>query len=334
MIDGGALTVTLSRADGAISARIDAPPMLSLSRMLAGRPSDEAARLAALVFPADPAAEEGAARAAFGLPPLEGAARRLALDSLRDHAVKLCVAWPRALGSAHDPGVLAAAALLARDGGAALSAALFGPEGPPEHLVDLEDWMRRGETAPARALGHVWRRWDSRWGRAELPLWGPSDRLGAVDWSAAEIDGCPVETGLAACVADAHLMREVEARRGRGIAWRLTARIVHAGRLLEALRRMDEDEPVPAALAPGLGVCAAAHGAVLVHGEAEGDRVRRFERLSPTDCALHADGLLRRVIASLPAGPAAPFAAVAAMALETVDPALPTRLVLSEAALA
>jgi hypothetical protein len=333
MIDGGALTVTLSRSDGAIAATIDAPPMLSLTRMMAGRPAAEAARMAALVFPSDPEAEEAAARAALGLPPADGAARRLTAEALRDHALKLCVAWPRAVGFPHDPGALTAAGALTRDGGAALSAALFGRCGPPERLADLEDWMRRGETAPARVLRHVWRRWDSRWGRAELPLWSPGERLGAVDWAAAEIDGRPVETGLAACVAEAGLMREIEARRGRGIAWRLAARLVHAARLLEALAEGDPG-PAPASPAPGLGVCAAAHGAVLLHVEAEGDRVRRFDRLSPTDCALHADGLLRRVIATLPASPAAPLAAVAALALETVDAALPTRLVLAEPATA
>jgi len=334
MIDGGALTVTLSRADGAISARIDAPPILSLSRMLVGRPAGEAARLAALLFPSDPAAEEGAARAAFGLPRAEGATRRLAMDALREHAVKLCVAWPRALGSAHDPAALAAASAIARDGGAALSAALFGRDGPPDRLADLETWMARGETAPARVLNHVWRRWDSRWGRAELRLWGPGEPLGRVDWAATEIDGMPVETGLAACVARTDLLREIESRRGRGIAWRLAARIAHAARLLDLLRRDAEDTPDCVALAPGLGVCAAAHGAVLVQVEAEGDRVRSFERLSPTDCALHEHGLLRRVLDSLPVTPKAPLAAVAALALETVDPALPTRLVMAEAALA
>jgi hypothetical protein len=329
MIDGGALTVSLARAGGGLRIAVDAPPPVSLSRLLAGKPAEEAVQLVSLVFNTCAAAQEGAARAAFGLNQAPDVGRRIALETLRDHALKLCVAWPLALDQAPDHSALAALGAAARDRGAALAQALFGREGPPRHVGAFERWIAVAETAPARALAHVWRRWDSRWGRAALPLWRPGDGWSEIDWDHAEIDGGPVETGVAARTRDSDLMREIEARRGRGVVWRLAARLADCDRILAELACDEFEEP--RRLAPGVGAAEAARGALLVRAVERDGCVESFERLSPTDCALHHEGVLTRVLDTLPRRADAPLKQVAALALESVDPCVPCRLDMREA---
>jgi hypothetical protein len=324
MIDGGALTVSLARSGGGLRIAVDAPPPVSLGRMMEGKTAEEAVRLVSLVFNTCAAAQEGAARAAFGLAQEPDVGQRIAYETLRDHALKLCVAWPLALDQRPDHAALAAVASLRADDGAALGRALFGPSGAPRHIDAFERWIADGETAPARALAHVWRRFDSRWGRASLPLWRPGDGWSEIDWEHAEIDGGPVETGVAARVRDAHLMREIEARRGRGVIWRLAARLADADRILAALAR--GETAAPRRLAPGVGVAEAARGTLLIRASAHDGCVDSFDRLSPTDCALHHDGVLTQVLDSLPRRPGAPLRQVAALAMESVDPCVPCRL--------
>ena len=328
MIDGGVLTVTLSWRDGRRRTNIDAPPRVSLARLLAGKPAAEAARLAGLVAESCATAHEAAARAAFGLAPRPADGRRMAAEALREHAARCLVGWPVALGMprATPPEDCAETCR----GAAALEAALFGDGGLPDRIDALDAWMRRGETTPARVLDHVWRRWDGRWGRADLPLWRPGETAAAIDFDEAELDGAPFDISVAARVADCRLMREVEARRGRGLAWRLLARLVDADRLLRGLR---DEGPLCGSqpLGSGLGAAEAAGGAVLACASLRDGRVTGFAQLTPTDCALHPEGLLRRMLDSLPQKRAAPAAALPAMVLEAVDVRAPTRLVVDAA---
>jgi hypothetical protein len=323
------LIVRVGRSGGQPSVRIDAPRPPSFARLVVGKPVEEAARLAGMIFNTCAAAQEGAARAAFGLPPAPGAGARIARESLREHALKLSVAWPRALGLAPDRAALGAVAKLGADHGAALCAALFGPLGPPRRIEQFEEWMAAGDTPAAQVLHHVWTRWDARWARADLPLWRPGAPLFGVDWHAAEIGGGPADVSVAARVADHDLMREVAARRGRGLAWRLVARLVDAQRLIEGLPGGSRDE-VPQALDLGIGVAQAARGAMLVQAAVQDGRVVALARLSPTDFALHPHGVLAASLDGLPRGRRAPLQRIAALAIEAVDPCIRHRLVLEE----
>lgn len=328
-----ALTVSIGRDGGMPRAWIARTPGPSLETLCAGRSAEEATRVAALAHSACAAAQEGAMRAALGLPAAPDAAPRIALEILRHHALKLSVAWPQALGAAPDPAAMAAAALAPRDGGRALSAALFGRSGPPRRLSAFEAWLAAGETPSARMLDHVWRRWDSRWGRCTPMLWRPGDPFLEIDWGAAEIDGRPVETSVAARVAESDLLREIEARRGRGLVWRLAARIEDSARLIEGL---PEGSPAcaPTTLAPGIGAAPAPRGALLVRAVDLGGRATGLARLSATDCALHPHGLMAGVLSALPRRRRAPLARVAALAIEAVDPGPAVRLRFEETALA
>jgi hypothetical protein len=316
-----ALAITLTRDGGAVRAAVDRPPGTDAARLLLGRPVGEAARMAGMAFNLCAAAQEGAARAALGLASAPGVVAAMARETARDHALKLLVQWPVALGLAPDRAGLAAAAA----GGPALAAALFGTQAAPRDLAGLRRWAAADETPAARVFG-VALGWDADWGRAATALWAPGDTVPPVDFARTEIGGRPVETGLAARRAAEPLLRDIEAAQGRGILWRLAARLADAALLAEA------PPPEPAALAPGLGWAAAARGSLLVRAEVAGGRVAAFARLTPTDAALHQEGALARVLAALPADPAAPLHAVASMAVEGVDPCMPWRLTIREAA--
>jgi hypothetical protein len=320
MIDGGALTITLDATDGALAARVDAPPMLSLTRMLAGKPVVEAAHLAGMVHAVAPAAEAAAVLVAAGAPVPETLQRDMVIEALHGHVTKLNHAWPAAFGMA---GV--AAKLPAEPTAADFCQALFGQPAAPRRLAEFEAWVADAAVPGAVALEKVWCHWDGRWGRAALPLWSPEMPLGVVDWNEAVMDGQPVETGVAARVADTDLMREAEARRGRGIAWRLIARIADATALLDRLAAHRFDG-LATQVAPHVGAALGHNGSVLVELDAAGGCVTRYQRLSSADFALHPRGLLDKVLNSLPTRSRPGLEAIATLGIEAVDPGLPTRI--------
>lgn len=321
MLDEATLRITIARApSGTLRAAVVPPAPLPVARLFLGQTPETAARRAAMVFNICGAAQAGAVRAALGLPPEPDAGRRILRESLRDHAMKLAVGWPQAVGLASDPAALAAVARLGADRGAALAGALFGAAGPPRTLVAFDRWLDHRATAPARVLALIRDGWDAGWGRVVLPLWTPG--APAPEFSQAAGCASPVETGLVARHVADPLLVGLEARGGRSLLWRLAARLVDAAEALGALAA-DRAGPEPRTLAPGVGMAQAARGAMLVRAAAGDGRVTRLDRLSPTDAALHPDGLMARALATLPEGRDAPLAAVAAMVVEAVDPCLP-----------
>lgn len=323
MIGGGALTITLDATDGTLATRVDAPPMLSLTRMLGGKPIAEAAQMAGMVHAVGPAAETAAVLTAASVPVPEAILRDMLYEALHGHLAKMNHAWPTALGLP-----VTSARLPTYPSASAFSLALFGQPEPPRRLAELEAWIKRGAVVAARALEQVWGHWDGRWGRAALPLWSPDMPLGIVDWNEAVMDGQPVETGIAARVADTDLMREAEARRGRGIAWRLIARIADAAALIDRLAERRFDGLVMQ-VAPHVGAALAHNGTLLVDLDTAAGCVTRYQRLSPADFALHPRGLLERTLHSLPVRPRPGLEAVASLGVEAVDPGLPTHIVVT-----
>ncbi|MFN3614914.1 MAG: hypothetical protein ACK4WC_10185, partial [Rubrimonas sp.] len=319
MIDGGPLIVTLQRRAGRVRALLDAPPKAALTRLMEGRTATEAARMAGLMGESCPLAHEAAARAAFGLAVEPDCPRAMAAEALRQHLNSIFTRWPAALG------LPAGAPPDAAAPPADIALALFGPGGAPDCVDAFEDWLDQAEVAPAAVLRRVWRRWDSRWGRADLRLWRVGEPFADIDWAEAEIDGEPVETGVAARLAREGLLRGIEARRGRGLAWRLAARLVDCRRLLDGLGgRGPLDSAV--ALSPGIGAAPSASGVILAYGALSRDRVEAFEQLTPTDAALHPRGALRRMLDRVPMRANAPVAAVTAMTLEALDPRVACRI--------
>jgi hypothetical protein len=154
----------------------------------------------------------------------------------------------------------------------------------------------------------------------------PGDKVDGLDWGAAELDGGPLDATVAARVADLHLMREIEARRGRGLAWRLAARLVDAARLIDLL---ENDGPFDqgGALARDVGAAPAADGLIVTRASVESGRVTAFSQLTPTDFSLHPRGVLARMLASVPQKKSVQAMAFTSLALEAVDARAPTRLV-------
>jgi hypothetical protein len=319
MIDGGALSIEITETRAGPKVEIDAPPMVSLCRMLAGKPPAEAGQLAGVVYARAASSEAAAIAAATGGDVSETQLRGMLLEALQEHAVKMLAAWPAALGRPPMP-----VPAFGSDP-EALAVALFGNEAPPQRLGSFEAWLKRGATPAARVLDEVWQHWDARWGRAALPIWSPGQPLGRVDWAGALIDGAVADTGLVARVAETDLMREIEARRGRGVIWRLAARVADAAILLDRLRE-NRLEGLACHVQPGVGAALAPNGTLLVEAKTEGGAISRYQRLSPADFALHPGGLLHKALATLPRRSRAPLRSIAALIVEAIDPAIPTRL--------
>jgi hypothetical protein len=311
-LPAGRLVVRLSRRDGALRVKIARPAPLATDRLFLGRAPEDVARLAPLIWNACPGAQAAAARVALGLPVEAATQARVNAEALREHALALCLRWPEALGLADARGALADTARVEADPEAAgrLRAAVFAPfDRAPANWARMRDWMAAGATSAARcaaeALG-----WQAAWARGEAPLFDPA---APPDWPAPLQRGRAADNGLAGLLADAPLMGEIEALRGRGPLWRMAARLLDFDRLLG-----EPDSP----LLPN-GAVRTARGLMLARARVEGARVTRFERLSPTDFLLAPGGALDAAMGALPAEPDAPLAAAARLTLALLDPCLP-----------
>ena len=307
----GRLEIRLIPEGAALRARIDAPAPLPFERLLKGRKAEEAARLVPLLFNVCAAAQGACARAAFGLKQAQGAAAGVRAETLRAHALKLCLELPTLLGQAPDPSGPAATA--DPDAG---RAALFGGA-LPDGWDALRDWAEAGRTAPARALAALLD-WPEEWGRS-APL-RAFDAAEAPDWSAPGQGGRAVENSVLARMARAPLTSASLAARGPGPATRAAALLEEAAQLLHAL-----DAPDPVTRAAPFAAAEAGRGTMVMQAELDAEgRVAGARRLSPTDFALAPGGALETALAALPPGPAADPVARAAIAL--VDPCIPWSL--------
>ncbi len=286
-------------ADGAL-LRPRPAPALPVAALLAGRPAAEAAALLPRLFGLCRAAQETAARLAFGLdlpPDLAAAGRR---EILRDHLLKLLLVWPDRFG-------LPIATLPAdwTDGGPALRRAVFGPAlAPPPTGAGLATFLTSG-LGVAPVLAAIAGRFAPGDAAAELPLVTPKSatRPGAVDNS------------VAARQAGHPAMRWIEAGQGRGPLWRAVARLYDiadalAGRL------------PPPVTSPGRALVASARGLYFVAAELRDGRIAGLIRVTPTDHLLAPGGVLDRSLASLPAT----AQALAPLLLDILDPCSPVTL--------
>ncbi len=305
----------------------------SLTRLVEGATPEAAIRAASQLLGDERWAQEGAARAALGAPQPEGVAQAIACEALDAQAHRL-LALPRMLGLPPAPQIVT---LRDADGRPRLSAqpealseALFGRAGPPLRLRAFESWIASGETPLARAYAMLWKRCDARWGRADLALWTPACGTNALDWGSADCAGAPVEAGVAARVCDSDLPRAIEARRGRGMVWRMVARLTDVARLIRAAR--DGVGAPPLSPAPGVGVALSARGPVLLRARLRADgRVATLERLDAGAFALHRGGALAQALTHLPHRDAAQLRMAAKLVIDSVDVG-PVRLEIAESA--
>lgn len=255
-----AVTLTL----GPRGPSLVAAPALPLERLVIGRPATEAAGLLPRLFNLCGAAQGLAARLSLGLA-RDGApaAQALRREVIRDHAARLCVILPRALGMAAIP--------VPAD-----PATLLGPEGLPAENLDgwkspVAPLVRR--IAVSFAVGVA----------VCPPLPAPPEPLaqGAFENSAAGRQ------------SEHPLLRSIEARCGRGPLWRL------AGILADLEAALTGRLPEPK-VERGVAVVPASRGAYALRLTETGGVVTGIERRTPTDHMLAPGGALLRALASLP----------------------------------
>ncbi len=182
---------------------------------------------------------------------------------------------------------------------------------------DLAGWAQAGST-PARALVRlVLKRGWANLGRAEtqfLPRLADADLMDRLLGPEAEAfvsaptwNGAPHETTALSRQAENALVRDLLRSHGSGLLTRLAARLVEIVEALTAIDRVAQDSSqgngaMPsAAHGRGISQVEAARGR-LVHGvEIEGDTVRRYAVLAPTEWNFHGRGSAARGLADIAA---------------------------------
>ena len=190
----------------------------------------------------------------------------------------------------------------------------------------LVRWADTGGTCAARLLGKILEQGRGGLGRSGVSFLGAVDpvevaqrldRQDADGFIAAPVwRGEPCDTGALARERDAPLLRSLTARYGNGLVTRQAARLSELtrlpGRLRCLLSTMTSDPgPSGAALARqdapaaidqrGLGIVEAARGLLVHRLELDGDRVRGYRILAPTEWNFHADGALAQGLRGLEA---------------------------------
>ncbi len=92
------LTVGLRQVGGNSQIVLSARGEMTASRLLEGRSCAEAMKLIRIIFNLCPAAQSTAAAVAMGLAPEDDADFRIAVETLREHALVMLREWPSALG--------------------------------------------------------------------------------------------------------------------------------------------------------------------------------------------------------------------------------------------
>ncbi|WP_413205883.1 hypothetical protein [Rhodospirillum sp. A1_3_36] len=311
-----ALRLRLTPGLQGLDVQITPPVELPLAALLRGKDPETAASLVGRLFNICGAAQEAAARSALGLALDSALEKRVVTETLREHGVKLFLLWPGLLGIEPDR---AAATLLARalDNEtmvATLRVSLFGPKGIlPEDWSAFERWIDSTGSAPARCMKAVRDGWNPAWGRADLPSRLPL----AGSWPGSP-DLAPLrDNGVGGRLSGHPLMVAIADRLGRGVLWRMTARLVE----MECLLSGTAPSPFRAP-----GVVEAARGTLFTRAKMDdAGRVANLERLTPTDFALAPGGALELALSSLPCN-APNLEALARLAVDVIDPCFAVEL--------
>ncbi len=315
----GRLTVDLAVHAGVVLTRIRHKPGLAIASRLVGRPRAQAVAIVPAVLNLCATAHRQAAAAAVGLETGDG--NRSRHETIRDHGLTILRDWPACLGVPAEPGALGELTVLGagpgpaddQDGAmTALRRRLCGERADPTRfeMPDLRRWLSAGETPTARFLAAVRHRFDPVWGRVALPA--PT---------LADITDAALPAREATCtdrVRGMPLLAEIETAEGRSLFARLL------GRLLDLLRELDGRNGTTIRPPTGFGIAEASRGRLVHTARLDGDTITAYRIVTPTDWNLTDDGLLYRMLTSLP--PDERLESAARLALACVDPCVPTTL--------
>lgn len=296
-------------------ARVSGP---DVAHCVVGRSPEEAAVLLPRVYNLCGGAHAVAAAAALGLPE---PSRDGLNERLRDHAVAVFADWPALFGGEPDRAALRRFAGGAQDR-LALRRHILGDDVAGDELAqatpaELENWLGRGASPTARLMRRLRETVSPDWGRVELGRPDMADLVAALE------DGAPHdarETTAADDCRSAPLIRALLPREGMSLFVRLLARLLD---LLAGLA--GQREPAPHTNPPpGIGLACAARGLLAHRARVEDGVVTDYRVLAPSAWNLAPDGLLARMLATLPANDATPL--LARIAVAAVNPCVPVRL--------
>lgn len=361
---GGRLHIAMLHAEGRlVEVDISSSRPAQAARVLVGRTPQEAVRLVPLLFSLCSGAQRIAAiiaceRAQDLEPTLaEQDARDFALqlEIVREHALRILVDWPLALGI--DPDRETAARLfalqrliagsLADDCDAARDAVRQLIAGVRESALG-DDWAALVEAGAAHGRPHAMlprllrALQSSGWqalgaGSCTRRLEDFSDRIWHARLANAapgyalrpEIDGQARETTPYARRIGAPVVQSAALRWGDGLAARLLALADELNSALPKLQDYLEQADCTAPAEPldddsatgeGIGVVEAARGKLMHRIELSQGRIRDYRIVAPTEWNFHPHGVAARALAQLPPGSADACAARARALICAIDP--------------
>ena len=360
----GRLHITVEHAGERISSvDIASSRPVHAARVLVGRTPQEAVRLVPLLFSLCSGAQRIAAiiaceRAQALEPTLAEQASRvfaLQLETVREHALRILVDWPHALGIEPDRDTAARLFALQR----LITGSLAGDRdtagsatrsmgGLIREIVLGDGWDGLAETdaVPGRhramlpRLLHALQAsgWQTLGAGSSTPR---LEDFGDDVWHARlasapeiyarqpEVDGQPRETTPYARQLEAPAVQAARRRWGDGLATRLLALAGELNYALSKLQDSLERSGYAAAADPldddsttgeGIGVVEAARGKLMHRIELSQGRIRHYQIVAPTEWNFHPRGVAAHALARLPLRSAAACAAQARALICAIDP--------------
>lgn len=294
-----ALTVELKQLGGKHRITLSTKGANSASRLLLGRSRVEAMRLVPLMFNLCPAAQSAAAAIALGLPSDAEADLRIAVETLREHALVMLREWPAALGREADIGAMTGMAKkFAPELLDNLESVLF--DGRSDLVLnDLEAWLRESPAGSATDLATV-----ARWPKAP----------GRINF-----DNDP--TFIARVLHHPSLKRIVDAE-GLTLFARMCARAIETAALIREIRS-GNIAIRHGAIRDGKGWAEAARGRLTHSASLRNGLIENYCITTPTDGMTGNRAFLETLLNSAATAPVAVRRQRMAVAMTCADPCMP-----------
>ena len=270
--------------------RLLAQPPVPVSEMLVGKPIEQVVEVLPRLFNLCRVAQSVAIRQAFGMPVTDNDLEALRVEILTDHAQKLLVMFPRALGM---PPICAM----------------------PKRSDDIADRVFGGFRCPGTRQEFV-AFLNSDEGvapllRAVMSMFGPDVAVsGEISHVFSQTKA--MENSAAARHRDHPVMQYLERSHGRGMLWRCFARLLdvemYSARIPKVRCSTNGWVQVPTARGAYFVKTATCDG-VMIH----------LNRVTPTDHMLAPGGIAEQTLASVPAGKTQ----LAELAITLLDPCSP-----------
>ena len=276
-----------------IRFKVVTPPPLPVSDMFIGKPVGQVVEILPRLFNLCRVAQSVAIREALRLLVTEDDFEALRVEILTDHAQKLLVMYPRALGLAP----MCAMPKRADD----IRNCVFGGFTSLRTDRDFAAFLESGQGA-APVL------------QAIYANFGPGVAV-TEEFPLSFRSSGAIENSAAARHQDHPVMRFLERVHGRGMLWRCFARLLD-------IERFSARAPNAERSADGWVRVPTARGAYFVRAEARDGVLTKLNRITPTDHMLVAGGIADRTLASVPTGKSD----IAQLAITLLDPCSPVTL--------